>query len=98
MVAKFTERPDAASMIRGAISFGTFAQTGERLFDRHPQDEPITLERLLRREGLLAMRHCGNLQQKRKWRAALFIFSRVPLLAGPALALYRHDNDNAKVN
>jgi hypothetical protein len=35
---------------------------------------------------------------KKKWRAALFIFSRVPLLAGPALALYRHDNDNAKVN
>ena len=216
MVAKLAEHPEAAFVTCDAISFGTPAHAGERFSDRYPQDEPITLERLLRREGAVfglctvraaalkavggydqslrssedldlwlrllstgatgrlvaeplvdyrrhpaslssnrarlmettaavyqkaalalsgrpeaalaealrdeaqaisrfemgvdwvlagkprdgirAMRDSGHLRHKRKWRTAMFIFSLVPLLAGPALALYRHGNNTTKTN
>lgn len=51
-----------------------------------------------RRDGVRAMRNSGHMRRKRKWRVALSIFSLVPLLAGPALALYRHGNNNAKIS
>lgn len=216
MITKLGEHPEAAFVTCDAISFGTLAHDGERFSDRYPQDEPITLERLLRREGAVfglctvrtealravggydqslrssedldlwlrllttgatgrlvaeplvdyrrhaaslsnnrarlmettaavyqkaatalagrpeaalaealrdeahaisrfemgvdwvlagkrrdgirAMKRSGHQREKWKWRVALFIFSLVPLLAGPALALYRHGNNTTKIS
>lgn len=50
MVGKLNEFPDADFVTCDAISFGTMANDGERFSARYPQDEPITLARLLRRE------------------------------------------------
>lgn len=51
-----------------------------------------------RRAGVREMRLSGHKADNRKWRIALFAFSLVPLLAGPALALYRHGNNTAKIS
>lgn len=51
MVAKLAAHPEASFVTCDAISFGALANAGERFSDRYPQDEPITLERLLRREA-----------------------------------------------
>ena len=50
MIAKLDAHPDAAFVTCDAISFGAMANAGERFSVRYPQDEPITLERLLRRQ------------------------------------------------
>lgn len=216
MVAKMAQHPEAVFATCDAISFGATAMAGERFSDRYPQDEPITLTRLLnrevtvfglctirtealravggydqslrssedldlwlrllgtgatarlvaeplvdyrrhaaslssnrarlmqttaavydkaatalagrpeaalaealrdeaqaisrfetgvdwvlagkRREGVREMQLSGHKAGNAKWEWALRIFSLVPLLAGPALALYRHGNNNAKVS
>ena len=51
-----------------------------------------------RRAGVREMRLSGHKADNRKWRIALFVFSLVPLLAGPALALHRHGNNTTKIS
>jgi GT2 family glycosyltransferase len=51
-----------------------------------------------RRAGVREMRLSGHKADNRKWQIALFLFSLVPLLAGPALALYRHGNNTTKIS
>lgn len=51
-----------------------------------------------RRDGVREMLASGHKADNWKWRLALTIFSLVPLLAGPAIALYRHGNNNTKIS